>query len=79
MRNTVALAKAEVMRLRRNKRYAIFSLVLPVALYAVIGPQVKGQHAYGVDYAAYYMIAMASVGGFSGALMGNAQRISVER
>src|SRR6201994_317928 len=79
MTNTLALAKAEVMRLRRNKRYAIFTLLLPVVLYAVIGPQVKGQHVYGVDYAAYYMIAMASVGAFSGALTGNAQRISVER
>jgi ABC-2 type transport system permease protein len=78
MRNTLALARAEVMRLRRNKRYAIFSLALPVVLYAVIGPQVKGAHAYGVGYAAYYMIAMASVGAFSGALTGNAQRISVE-
>jgi ABC-2 type transport system permease protein len=79
MKNTFALARAEVGRLRRNKRYAIFTLLLPVILYVVIGPQVKGQHAYGVGYAAYYMIAMASVGAFSGALTGNAQRISVER
>ena len=35
--------------------------------------------AYGVAYKAYYMIAMASFGAFSGALTGNAQRISQER
>jgi ABC-2 type transport system permease protein len=79
MKNTMALARAEVGRLRRNKRYAIFTLLLPVILYVVIGPQVKGQHAYGVNYAAYYMIAMASIGAFSGALTGNAQRIAQER
>ncbi|HEY6499979.1 MAG TPA: ABC transporter permease [Streptosporangiaceae bacterium] len=79
MKNTLALARAEVMRLRRNKRYAIFTVIIPVALYAVLGPQVKGAHAYGVDYAAYYMIALAALGAFSGALTGNSQRISQER
>jgi ABC-2 type transport system permease protein len=79
MNSTLALARAEVRRLGRNKRYSIFSVVLPVALYLVIAPSVKHVYAYGVAYAAYYMIAMASVGAFSGALMGNAQRISQER
>jgi ABC-2 type transport system permease protein len=79
MTNTLALARAEVMRLRRNKRYAIFTVAIPVALYAVLGPQVKSAHAYGVGYAAYYMIALAALGAFSGALTGNSQRISQER
>ena len=79
MTNTLALAKAEVMRLRRNKRFAIFTVAIPVALYAVLGPQVKSDHAYGVGYAAYYMIALAALGAFSGALTGNSQRISQER
>ena len=79
MTNTFALARAEVMRLRRNKRYAIFTVALPVILYLVIAPSVKNVHAYGVAYPAYYMIAMASIGAFSGALTGNAQRIAQER
>ena len=79
MTNTLALARAEVSRLRRNKRYTIFTVILPVALYLAIGRSVKGAQAYGVDYAAYYMVAMASIGAFSGALTGNAQRISQER
>ncbi|HEY2280223.1 MAG TPA: ABC transporter permease [Streptosporangiaceae bacterium] len=79
MTNTLALARAEVGRLRRNKRYAIFTLALPVILYLVIAPSVKHVTAYGVSYTAYYMIAMASIGAFSGALTGNAQRISQER
>jgi ABC-2 type transport system permease protein len=79
MTNTMGLGRAEIMRLRRNKRYAIFTIALPVILYLVVAPSVKHVTVYGVSYAAYYMIAMASVGAFSGALTGNAQRIAQER
>jgi ABC-2 type transport system permease protein len=79
MRGTLALAGAEVRRLGRNRRYSIFAIGLPVVLYLVIAPSVKHATAYGVAYAAYYMIAMASIGAFSGALTGNAQRIAQER
>ncbi|HEY2239211.1 MAG TPA: ABC transporter permease [Streptosporangiaceae bacterium] len=79
MKDTLALARAEISRLRRNKRYTIFTVIIPVALYLAIGRSVQGARAYHVDYAAYYMVAMASIGAFSGALTGNAQRISQER
>ena len=79
MNGTLALARAEIRRLGRNKRYSIFSIALPVVLYLVIAPQTKNVSVYGVQYRAYYMIAMASIGAFSGALTGNAQRISQER
>jgi ABC-2 type transport system permease protein len=79
MNGTLALARAEIRRLGRNKRYSIFSVALPVVLYLVVAPQAQNASAYGVGYAAYYMIAMASIGAFSGALTGNAQRISQER
>jgi ABC-2 type transport system permease protein len=79
MTNTLALARAEIMRLRRNKRYAIFTVAIPVILYLVIAPTVKNAHVYGVNYAAFEMVALASLGAFSGALTGNAQRIAQER
>jgi ABC-2 type transport system permease protein len=79
MNGTLALARAEIIRLGRNKQYSIFSIALPVVLYLVIAPQVKNAPVYGVGFRAYYMIAMASIGAFSGALTGNAQRISQER
>ncbi len=41
MYSTLALARAEVRRLGRNKRYSIFSIGLPVVLYLVIAPTVK--------------------------------------
>jgi len=79
MGGTLALARLEIVRLRRNKRYMMFTLALPVVLYLLVAKQVQHVTAYGVAYKAYYMIAMASFGAFSGALTGNAQRISQER
>ena len=71
MNSTLALARAEIRRLGRNKRYSIFSVGLPVVLYLVIAPSVKHYDVYGVAYPAYYMIAMASIGAFSGASCGS--------
>ena len=77
MRGILMLTRAEIHRLRRNKRYLLFTIGLPVILYLLIAKQ--GKSAYGVDFAAYYMVAMATFGSFSGALNGNAIRISEER
>ncbi len=79
MGGTLALAKIEIARLRRNRRYMMFTLALPIVLYLLVAKQVQHVTAYGVAYKAYYMVAMASFGAFSGALTGNAQRISQER
>src|SRR6516162_10198950 len=77
MRGTLLLVRAEISRLRRNRRYFLFTLALPVVLYLIIGKQ--GKAAYGVGFSAYCMVAMASFGAFSGALNANAIRISEER
>jgi ABC-2 type transport system permease protein len=74
---TLLLVRTELSRLRRNKRYFLFTIALPVILYLIIAKQ--GSSAYGVTFPAYYMVAMASFGAFSGALNGNAIRISEER
>ncbi|MCL2580855.1 MAG: hypothetical protein FWE35_00170 [Streptosporangiales bacterium] len=71
MRGTWMLAKAEIYRLRRNRRYLVMSVALPVVLYLLIGTKVKSSPVYGVDFAAYYMVGMATFGSFSGALMNN--------
>jgi ABC-2 type transport system permease protein len=77
MRGILMLTQAEVNRLRRNRRYLLFTIGLPVILYLIIGKQ--GSKAYGVQFAAYYMVAMAIFGAFAGALNGNSIRISEER
>jgi ABC-2 type transport system permease protein len=78
MAGTLALTKAELSRLMHNKRYFIFTVAFPVVLYLLVGRQVKNS-AYGVAFGAYYMIAMSTLGAFSGALNGNAQRIAQEK
>jgi len=78
MAGTLALTKAELMRLMHNKRYFIFTVIFPVAIYLIVARSVKST-AYGVSLGAYYMIAMATLGAFSGTLNGNAQRISQEK
>jgi len=78
MRSILLLTRAEINRLRRNKRYLLFTVGLPVILYLIIGKQTTAT-VYGVPFAAYYMVAMATFGAFSGALNGNAIRISEER
>jgi ABC-2 type transport system permease protein len=77
MSGTLALTRTEISRLRRNKRYLIFTVALPVMFYLIFGKQ----HAtgYGVSFAAFYMVGMASFGAFSGAFNNNTIRISQER
>jgi ABC-2 type transport system permease protein len=77
MRNTLALTRAEITRLSRNKRYFLFTLAVPVMLYLLFGKQKAT--AEGVDFKVFYMLSMATMGAFSGALSGNAQRISQEK
>ncbi|HEX5302365.1 MAG TPA: hypothetical protein VFW50_35770, partial [Streptosporangiaceae bacterium] len=78
MAGVIALTRAELSRLAHNRRYFIFTVAFPVILYLLIGRQVTA-HAYQIGFGAYYMIAMATFGAFSGALNGNAQRISQEK
>ena len=78
MAGTLALTKAELMRLMHNKRYFIFTVAFPVVIYLFVARSVKTT-AYGDSFGAFYMIAMATLGAFSGTLNGNAQRISQEK
>ena len=77
MGGTLALAKAEISRLRRNKRYLIFTVALPVMFYLIFGKQKST--GYNVSFAAFYMVGMATFGAFSGAFNNNTIRISQER
>lgn len=78
MIGTLTLSRLEVLRVLRNKRYLIFTVGLPAVLYLTLARSTTA-FADGVIFKAFYMVAMASMGAFSGALTGNAQRISQER
>lgn len=77
MHGTLMLTRAEIDRLRRNRRYMLFTVGLPVVMYLIFSK--AGKTVYGIDFAAYYMVSMAMFGAFAGALNGNAIRIAEER
>jgi ABC-2 type transport system permease protein len=77
MSGTLALAMAEISRVRRNRRYLFFTVLFPVVLYLIVAKQ--GKQTYGINFRAYYMVAMATLGAVSGAFNNNAIRISQER
>ena len=77
MKATLALAVAEIRRLRRNRRYLLLTIAFPVMLYLFVGR--SNTTAYGVSFRAFYMVAMATFGALSGAFNNNSIRISQER
>jgi ABC-2 type transport system permease protein len=77
MDGTLSLAKAEISRLRRNKRYLIFTVALPVMFYLIFGK--SNSTSDGVAFKQFYMVGMASFGALSAAFNNNAMRISQER
>ena len=79
MSGTLALTRVEFKRVMRNRRYLIFTVGFPVVIYLLVGKNASTPKGYDVSIAAYYMIAMAVLGAFSGALTGNSQRISQEK
>lgn len=80
MTSTLSLARLEMLRAWRNKRYTFITIGIPVVLFLLVSKAIPANaKAYGVSYAAYYMVGMAVFGSFGSALQGNAQRISQER
>ena len=77
MNGTLALAVAEIKRLRRNRRYLLLTIGFPVLLYLLVGKSTTT--AYGVAFKEFYMVSMATFGALSGAFNNNAIRISQER
>ena len=77
MNATLTLTKLDLLRVLRNTRYLIFAIAMPAALYIGVGNQTT--QTSGVEFKAYYMLAMATYGAFSGALMNNSIRIATER
>jgi ABC-2 type transport system permease protein len=77
MSATLTLTKLDLLRVLRNTRYIFFAIAMPAVLYLIIGNQ--NTQTNGVEFKAYYMLAMATYGAFAGALMNNSIRIATER
>jgi ABC-2 type transport system permease protein len=75
-------ARYELLRLVRNKRFFIFSLGFPLALYLTIAGANKNTDidlgTFHLKFPLYYMVSMASYGAMIAAVAGGA-RIAAER
>lgn len=79
MNHVLVITRLEILRVFRNKRYMIFTLALPLGMYLLFGSNKKAIDNTGQTANLFYMISMATLGAFSGSLMGSANRISTER
>ncbi|QMU75181.1 ABC transporter permease [Streptacidiphilus sp. PB12-B1b] len=74
------LIKLEILRVLRNRRYLVFTLILPAVLYTVmIGAYGTVDSLAGVSVKAYFMVSMATLGTVSASMTTNATRIALER
>jgi ABC-2 type transport system permease protein len=70
--------RAEVLRLYRNKRILIFSMLMPALLLLIFGALYRTSSLNGVSAAAYLMVSMGLFGSMSAAI-GSGGTIAVER
>ncbi|MEV4799920.1 ABC transporter permease [Nonomuraea sp. NPDC049421] len=76
----LAFAKADILRMLRNRRYFVFVVAFPVLLY-VINADVYGQDtdAGGVKYSVLLMVSMAAYGALASSTMSSAVPLATER
>lgn len=79
--NALAYTRFELLRTFRNKRFLLFSLGFPLALYLVIALPGRGERDFGgtgIDLPLYYMVGLASFGTMM-AMVSSGARIAGER
>lgn len=80
MRATFAQCKAELLRTARNRRFVIFSVIMPVIFYFIFTSTVGDDTQVGnVDWSSYYLMSMTVYGVVGASLTSFAQRLSKER
>ncbi|HWH93331.1 MAG TPA: ABC transporter permease [Baekduia sp.] len=79
--NPLAYTRYELLRALRNKRFFVFSLGFPLALYFITAAPNKGEtnlQGTGLSAPLYFMVSMASWGTMT-AMLGTGARIAGER
>jgi ABC-2 type transport system permease protein len=79
--NAAAYTRYELLRTFRNRRFLIFSLGFPLALYALIAVPNRNEQSFegtGIPLALYYMVGLASFGTMM-AMISSGARIANER
>ncbi|MEU8361696.1 ABC transporter permease [Nonomuraea sp. NPDC048882] len=76
----IHFARADIVRLLRNRRYLIFVIAFPVALYLInaniYGDQTDGS---GLGYNVILMVSMAAYGALASSMMSSAVPLATER
>jgi len=76
--SSLTYTRYEVLRMLRNRRFFIFSLIFPLVLFYVIATENRHARLDGISFPLYYMTGMIAFGTMSAVVAGGA-RIAVER
>ncbi len=76
--SSVTYVRFELLRTFRNRRFVIFSLAFPLALFLLATGPNRNQQIGGVAFALYFMVGMAAWGAMAAVLAGGAV-IALER
>jgi ABC-2 type transport system permease protein len=76
--STSTYVRYEVLRVFRNRRFFVFSLVFPLVLFLLVAGPNRDQTLQGIPFPTYYMAGMVSWGAMTAVVAGGA-RIAAER
>lgn len=79
MKYAVAYTRFEVLRAVRNRRYLMFTLVMPVILYLLFSGEAKDTEISGIRFAAYFAVSMVSYAAIGSAFNAGGARLAAER
>ncbi|MBO7745601.1 ABC transporter permease [Paenibacillus sp. MWE-103] len=79
LRATVAQCKAELLRTVRNKRFVIFSVIMPVVFYFLFSSTIGNQDIAGTNFNAYYLMSMTCYGIIGASFTTFSMRLARER
>ncbi|MFC4811120.1 ABC transporter permease [Paenibacillus sp. GCM10023250] len=79
LRAVVAQCKAELLRTVRNKRFVIFSVIMPVAFYFLFSSTIGNQNIDGTDFNSYYLMSMTCYGIIGASFSTFSMRLARER
>ncbi len=79
MKYAVAYTRFEILRAVRNRRYLMFTMVMPVILYLLFSGEASNGRISGVRFAAYFVVSMVSYAAIGSAFNAGGARLAAER
>ncbi|WP_235847677.1 ABC transporter permease [Paenibacillus tuaregi] len=79
MKSMIAQCKAEILRTLRNRRFVVFSVVMPVMFYFIFTGTMGDIKVGGIDWKAYYLMSMTAFGVIGASINTLSVRFAQER